>query len=112
AVAAPWYIRNLIGAGFIIPATAWTDQAQRTLATLFAFITRPENFSIPGWLIVVSVVLSTIHVIRRKLDAPGHLLILLWVLPFFAAWWLLVSYDPRFLLLFLPPLCALAGVWS
>ena len=112
AVAAPWYIRNLIGAGFMIPATAWTDQAQRTLATLFSFVTRPENFGIPGWLIVASVVLSIIHVISRKLDAPGLLLILLWTLPFFAAWWLFVSYDPRFLLLFLPPLCALAGVWS
>ena len=38
-------------------------------------------------------------------------MILLWTLPFFAAWWLFVSYDPRFLLLFLPPLCALVGVW-
>ncbi|MFN8447295.1 MAG: hypothetical protein U0521_01515 [Anaerolineae bacterium] len=33
----------------------------------------------------------------------------LWTLPFFAAWWLFVSYDPRFLLLFLPPLAVLAG---
>ncbi len=39
----------------------------------------------------------------------GARLILLWTLPFFAAWWLFVSYDPRFLLLFLPPLCALSG---
>ena len=36
-------------------------------------------------------------------------MLLLWTLPFFAAWWLVVSYDPRFLLLFLPPLCAVAG---
>ena len=51
AVAAPWYIRNLIGAGFIIPATAWTDQAQRTLENGLIFITRPGNFGLPGWLI-------------------------------------------------------------
>ena len=111
AVAAPWYVRNLSGAGFIIPATAWTDQAQRTLTSLFALVTRPENFGIPGWLIVASIALSIAGVFRRKLNAPGLLLILLWTLPFFTAWWLFVSYDPRFLLLFLPPLCALAGVW-
>ncbi len=111
AVAGGWYLRNQIGAGFIIPNTAWTDQARHTLDSLLVFITRPENFALTGWLILISVALSAAEVIRRRLNAPEHLLLLLWTLPFFAAWWLFVSYDPRFLLLFLPPLCALAGVW-
>jgi hypothetical protein len=36
--------------------------------------------------------------------------LLLWTVPFFAAWWLFVSYDPRFQLLFLPLLTVLAGL--
>ena len=32
-------------------------------------------------------------------------------LPFFAAWWLFASYDPRFLLLFTPVLCVPVG-WA
>lgn len=109
--AAPWYIRNLIGAGFLIPATAWTDQAQRSLETLLVFITRPENFGLPGLLIVVAIPLAVVEVIRQRGQTSGIALALLWTLPFFAAWWLFVSYDPRFLLLFLPPLCALASVY-
>lgn len=110
-IAAPWYIRNQLGAGFIIPNTAWTDQAQRTLETLLVFITRPENFAVTGWLILISVALSALEIIRRRLNAPAHVLLLAGTLPWFAAWWLFVSYDPRFLLLFLPPLCALVGAW-
>lgn len=106
AIAAPWYVRNLLGAGFIIPDTAWTDQAQRTLENALVFITRPENFAVPGWLIVGGV-LAALPALRRR--EPGITLILLWTLPFMAAWWLFVSYDPRFVLLFLPPLCVLAG---
>jgi hypothetical protein len=111
AVAGGWYLRNQIGAGFVIPNTAWTDQARQTLDSLLVFVTRPENFALTGWLILIGVALSAAEVIRRRLNTPEHLLILMWTLPFFAAWWLFVSYDPRFLLLFLPPLCALVGAW-
>jgi hypothetical protein len=136
-VAAPWYMRNLIGAGFIMPATAWTDQAERTLENALVFVTHPENFGVTGWLIVGAVIALVIRIIRYRdyytyqppafiwfrspsdehrhraaeQAAPGQLLLLLWTLPFFAAWWLFVSYDPRFLLLFLPLLCVLAGDW-
>ncbi len=105
-VAAPWYIRNLIGAGFLMPATAWTDQAKPTLDNALIFITRPENFGLPGWLLIAGIIGTLPAALRRQ---SGALLLLLWTLPLFAAWWLLVSYDPRFLLLFLPLLCALSG---
>ncbi|NDJ62206.1 MAG: hypothetical protein GYB67_13855 [Chloroflexi bacterium] len=108
-IAAPWYLRNLIGAGFVIPPTAWTDQAQPTLANLLVFVTRPENFGLPGIIITLAVPLTGIALIRER--TPGMILALLWALPFFAAWWLFVSYDPRFLLLFLPILCVLGAVW-
>lgn len=106
AVAAPWYVRNQLGAGFVIPATAWTDQAARSWQNALVFVTRRENFGAPGFAILLAI-LASLPALRRR--DPGVVLILLWTLPFFAAWWLFVSYDPRFLLLFLPPLCALAG---
>lgn len=106
AVAVPWYIRNLAGAGFLVPATAWTEQAQRTLESALVFATHSQDFGVPGLLILFGVAVALPAAWRRE---PGTLLLLLWTLPFFAAWWLFVSYDPRFLLLFLPPLCVLAG---
>ncbi len=106
AAAGGWYVRNLVGAGFLIPATAWTDQAQHTLDSALVYLTHPENFGASGWLIVGGIGAG---LIAARHGNTGARLILLWTLPFFAAWWLFVSYDPRFLLLFLPPLCALAG---
>ncbi len=106
-VAAPWYVRNLIGAGFIMPDTAWTDQAQRTVANLIPFISQPQNFSIQGWVVTAGILWAAARALR-----PGgavHALLLWWSLPFLAVWWAFASYDPRFLLLFLPPLCALGG---
>lgn len=108
-VAVPWYLRNLVEANLIIPDTAWTDQAQWTLDTLFILITRPENYSLSGLLIVISLFAAFGEVIYR-LKTPQLLLLLWWVLPFFAAWWLFASYDPRFILLFLPVMCVIAGL--
>jgi 4-amino-4-deoxy-L-arabinose transferase-like glycosyltransferase len=117
-VAAPWYVRNLLGAGLIVPATAWTDQAQRSAESVLAFLNRPQDFGAAGWVIVGGIIAALIDVIAAVRGAQqdarrlrGLALILLWTLPFFAAWWLFVSYDPRFLLLFLPLLCVLAGDW-
>jgi 4-amino-4-deoxy-L-arabinose transferase-like glycosyltransferase len=110
-VAAPWYIRNQLGAGFLVPDTAWTDQAQRTLNNLFVFLTKFDNFGLSGWAAMSGVVAALIVMLRHRGKAPERLLLLLWALPVFAAWWLFVSYDPRFLLLFFPLLCALGGAW-
>ncbi len=109
-VGAPWYIRNRLGAGFIIPATAWTDQAQRTLENLIVFVTRPENFGVTGVIVTIALIPLVVNLrrVRRPTFTPA-LLIGLFALTFFAAWWLLVSYDPRFLLLFLPLLIAYAA---
>jgi hypothetical protein len=60
---------------------------------------------------LIAVLLTLGDLLRRRFDAPGSILLLLWTIPFFAAWWLFASYDPRFLLLFLPVLCVMAGVW-
>lgn len=111
-VGAPWYVRNIVQADLIIPDTAWTDQAQHTFDTLLVFITRPGTYSVTGLLIVMSILAAIVTLIRTRLQSTAALLLLWWTLPFFAAWWLFVSYDPRFLLLFLPLLCVLAAIWT
>ncbi|MGQ9908068.1 MAG: hypothetical protein ACUVS2_04450, partial [Candidatus Flexifilum sp.] len=112
ASAAPWYIRNGLGAGFLIPATAWTEQAQRTLETLLIYLTRPDNFGLTGALILAAVGWALLRLARGRAAERIDLAVVLGLtLPFFAAWWLFASYDPRFLLLFTPILAALAGVF-
>lgn len=103
-IAAPWYIRNLAEAGLIIPPTAWTDQARPDLESLLIFGQRPEIFGLPGWAIMIG---GAAYLTRYR-QATGVLLAL-WTAPFFVVWWLLLSYDPRFILMFLPPLCVVAG---
>lgn len=108
-IAAPWYLRNLIGAGFIMPSTAWTDQAERTLESLLIYVTLPNNFHVIGGLYLAGWGYAALRVMRNFKHSTGELLCLGLTVPFFAAWWLFVSYDPRFLLLFLPIMAALAG---
>lgn len=107
-VAAPWYIRNWLQAGLIIPDTAWTDQAKRSLESLLIL---PQLYGLAGLLMLITVILTIIDLLRRRFNAPENILLLLWTVPFFAAWWLFASYDPRFLLLFLPILCVITGLW-
>jgi 4-amino-4-deoxy-L-arabinose transferase-like glycosyltransferase len=111
-IAAPWYVRNWIEARLIVPPTAWIDQAERSLRTLFVFVTQPENFALTGWIVLLAVGFAGIDLLRRRAVLMGQNFLLLWTVPFFVVWWLFVSYDPRFLLLFLPPLCVLGGVWG
>ena len=110
-IGAPWYVRNLIEAGLIIPDTAWTEQAEQSVSTLLVFVTRPTVYGLPGLFILIAVAAGVIHLLRQRLNAPAYALLLGWTLPFFAAWWLFASYDPRFVLMFAPLLCVLAGLW-
>jgi len=108
-VAAPWYIRNWLEAGFIIPDTAWTDQAKRSLESLLIL---PQLYGLAGLLMLIAVTLTFANLLRRRFDSSENFLLILWTVPFFAAWWLFASYDPRFLLMFLPVLCVVAGLWT
>jgi 4-amino-4-deoxy-L-arabinose transferase-like glycosyltransferase len=109
-IAAPWYIRTWVGANVIIPPTVWVEQAAQTLNTLFVLITHPQTYTISGPLILLSVFVALVEMVRRRLNAPELVLLLGLTVPFHAAWWLFASYDPRFLLLYLPLLCVLAGI--
>jgi 4-amino-4-deoxy-L-arabinose transferase-like glycosyltransferase len=109
-IALPWYLRNWLNLGILIPATAWTDQAQPTLENVLIFISRPENYAVTGILILIGVVVTLLQFVQRILPSQdAHVLLLFFTLPYFAVWWLLVSYDPRFILLILPILCVVAA---
>jgi hypothetical protein len=107
-IAAPWYLRNLAGAGFLMPATAWVDQAERTLFNLFPFALGPENFAASGFLITAGGLGWLVQLARGR--APAAVIIAGGAAAaLFAAWWAFASYDSRFLLLIAPLLCALGG---
>lgn len=108
-VAAPWYLRNWLGAGFLVPQTAWTDSARPTLETLLIFVSRPEIYALSGWLILLGVAWTLRRFVPPR-TRPAAALLLLWTGPFFGAWWLLTSYDPR-LLLPVAPVFAVMGGW-
>lgn len=110
-VAGPWYVRNLLSAGVLIVPTVWTEQSARTLESLLVFVLFPDRYGVTGLLVTAGALASAGALLRRAPDAPAHGLLLLWTAPYFAAWWLFASYDPRFLLLFLPPLTVMAGLW-
>lgn len=117
-VTAPWYLRTLSEAGMIFPPTAWVDQAERTLESLLIFVTLTNNFGAVGTALLAALILLPLAwLIRRgtpllsdNVRIMFRLLALL-TLPFFMAWWLFASYDPRFLLLFTPLLCVPVG-WA
>jgi 4-amino-4-deoxy-L-arabinose transferase-like glycosyltransferase len=108
-VAAPWYIRNLVGAGFLLPDTAWTQDAEHTLETALIFLTHPEIYGLSGWFFAAGFALSLWRFVRQPQRAPEASLLLLWTVPFFGVWWWFASYDPRFLLHVLPLFAIMAS---
>ncbi len=98
--AGPWYTHALLAYGYLIPPTGWTDQASRTLTTLLGPALTPSHFLLGGGLGVTGVVWQVVRLWRaRPAFDPRAALLLGFGVPFWLAWWLLFSYDLRFLLL-------------
>jgi len=108
-IAGPWYVRVLLTTGFVMPPTAWTDQAQRTLQSALVLLTGVGSFGAAGWATMLGGAYAAAQVVRARAQSAAALLGLALVVPFFVVWWALASYDPRFLLGILPLGCALGG---
>ena len=106
-----WYVWTYWQAGVIVPRTAWTERAQHSLETLFIFVRQWNAYAFVGWLIMIGLGYTLWKFWRKGLAVPRYALLLLWVLPFWLVWWWFVSYDPRFLLLFLPPACVIGALF-
>ncbi len=111
AVAGPWYVRNLSLSGALMPPTGWTWKAEPTLANLLPYIADNRYFVI-GWLFTAGLAF-TIWQVLRPLSGDDHpanpaRFLLVFYLPFFVIWWVLFSYDGRFLLV-LTPFIAVMG---
>ena len=109
AVAAPFYIRNLVVFGFAVPATAWTDRARRDLAGLLDPLQPERGFGLLGWAAAVVTLLCLVRLLVRRGAAAREVLLAAIVVPFVGAWWWWASYDPRFLVTVLPVVAGFAG---
>jgi 4-amino-4-deoxy-L-arabinose transferase-like glycosyltransferase len=98
-VAAPWYLYTLTTAGVIVPPTVWTAQAQRTLTALTFYLTNGAYLP-SGIAFAVGILFAGWRFVRMR--DLGVAVLLIFFLPYAAAWWLFASYDPRFLLTVIP----------
>lgn len=96
-VAAPWYLRNELLAGYLMPPTGWAYAAQRTLPNLLPYLISVRYLPV-GIIFTVGMV----YCLTRAPFKRESLYLAIFYTPFFAVWWLLFSYDPRFLLVVLP----------
>ncbi len=107
AVCGPWYARDWLLAGVIIPPTGWTFAAQRTIANLLPYL-----FDLRYWPTGVLFTAGLLLALWQAWKSQGRELalmaLLIGYLPFFAVWWALFSYEDRFLLT-LTPLIAVMG---
>ena len=113
-VAGPWYGRTLLTFGVVVPATIWAHLVDHGPRSLLVMADPRRRFVPPGWLYTAALVYGLARLgWPRDGKAIGERarwgLCAAVVLPFLTAWWWLASYDPRFLLLILPVLAAMAA---
>jgi hypothetical protein len=111
AVAGPWYLRNLAVHQALVPPTIWLDQARPTVSSLMVWVDPTRQFGLPGWLFATGLAFGLVQlVLRRRADNIAWTVLAAYIVPFFVAWWLAASYDPRFLVSLVPLLAAGASL--
>jgi hypothetical protein len=113
ATAGPWYARNLLVFGFVVPpGTPWAHLAPRDLDALLVMARgSPQQFWVPGWLFTGAIAFGVWRLCREGAPRAAPWAVLLaFVLPFGTAWWALASYESRFLLLIVPVLAVMAAL--
>jgi hypothetical protein len=110
-VAAPWYLRNAIVFGMVVPPTVWTDRARHALETLALMLRGDQHFGVPGWLFTAALVHAVARWRTRDPARAGqHGVLLAFALPYVAAWWWLASYETRFLVTIVPIFAVMAAL--
>jgi 4-amino-4-deoxy-L-arabinose transferase-like glycosyltransferase len=108
--AGPWYARNLIVFGRVLPDTVWTERAEHTAENFVPFVLHFDEFFLPGIIITAGIALVIVEALRRTSDGRDQaVLLLVAVIPFAAAWWWAASYETRFLLAVLPLFAVMGG---
>ncbi len=64
--AGPWYLRNWIEFGRVVPDTVWTDRAEHTAANLMPFVTDLGFFFLPGIVIAVGIGWAIVMALRGR----------------------------------------------
>jgi hypothetical protein len=109
-VAGPWYLRNQSVFGFLIPPTIWTDSARHTPGALAAMLQSDQHFGISGWVFTAGIVYGLARLSRGHRDAGRWYVLLVFLMPFAAAWWWAASYESRFLVTMLPIVGAMGAL--
>ena len=108
--AGPWYARNLLEFGRLVPPTVWSEQAQHTAAMLVPFLGKLPAYSAPGLIVTAGMAWSAVEALRGARPCADRAR-LLWIMagPFAAAWWWAASYETRFLQAIYPLLCVMGA---
>ncbi|MEB2289001.1 MAG: glycosyltransferase family 39 protein [Anaerolineae bacterium] len=116
--AGPWYARNLLEFGRLVPPTVWSEQARHTVGMFAPFLGELSAYSAPGLIVTAGMASSAVEALRGVRPFADRAR-LLWLMagPFAAAWWWVASYETRFLQAIYPLLCvmgarALLGAWD
>lgn len=103
-----WYGRNLLLAGTLTPDTVWMEDATQTLRQVFILITLPQNYGLSGWVMTLGVGWGVWQLFQSS-KRGAVVFVLGWSIPYYLTWFFYASYDPRFILLFLPFWATLGG---
>lgn len=111
AIAGPWYARNLVVFGVLVPPTVWSNRAHHGLDTLALMLRSDQHFGGPGWLFTVALAYAGLRAARHDWARGGawHVLVA-YALPFLAAWFWYASYETRFLMTILPLMAVMAAL--
>jgi hypothetical protein len=109
-IAGIWYTRNLLLAHVVIPPTGWTWKAERTLSNFFPFL-MDSQYGIPGPFYSFGMIYIAIRWLRERAQNKAFTTLILFTFPFFCVWWMLFSYDSRFLLVLIVPISVMTAIF-
>ena len=113
-VAGPWYLRNLLVFDLPVPQTILIfliERAQHTVSLLAIMLRGDQHFGVSGWLFTAAIIYGlTALFAGDKRKAERWRFLMAFAVPFLGAWFLLASYDSRFLMTVLPVLAVMGAL--